>query len=93
VVANFVCDPTDIAYHNEVAAVIDGTSGVSRLSIFHVDEDGNFTLGGVSTIKSAPPTASTLFRATNRRSGSKKRSRARASLKQRSSRHVDAELA
>ncbi len=50
VVANFVGDPTDIAYHHELAAVIDGTSGVSRLSIFHVDEDGNFTLEGVSTI-------------------------------------------
>jgi len=53
VVANFVGDPTDIAYHHELAAVIDGANGVSRLSIFHVDEDGNFTLEGVSTIKGA----------------------------------------
>ncbi len=53
VVANFVGDTTDIAYHHELAAVIDGASGISRLSIFHVDEDGNFTLEGVSTIKSA----------------------------------------
>jgi len=53
VVANFVGDPTDIAYHHELAAVIDAANGLSRLSIFHVDEDGNFILEGVSTIKSA----------------------------------------
>jgi hypothetical protein len=53
VIANFVGDPTDIAYHHELAAVIDGANGISRLSLFHVDEDGNFTLEGVSTIKSA----------------------------------------
>jgi hypothetical protein len=53
VVANFVGDPTDIAYHHELAAVIDAANGISRLSLFHVDEDGNFTLEGVSTIHSA----------------------------------------
>jgi len=53
VVATFVGDPTDIAYRHELAAVIDDASGISRLSIFHVDEDGNFTLKGVSTINSA----------------------------------------
>jgi hypothetical protein len=53
VVANFVGDPTDIAYYHELAAVIDGANGISRISIFHVDEDGDFTLEGVSTIKSA----------------------------------------
>jgi hypothetical protein len=53
VVANLVGDPTDIAYHHELVAVIDGADGISRLSIFHVDEDGNFTLEGVSTINGA----------------------------------------
>jgi hypothetical protein len=44
--------PTDIAYGSGLVAVIDASAGVSRLSIFHADEDGNLALEGVSTINS-----------------------------------------
>jgi hypothetical protein len=53
VAATFTGDPTDIAYRVGLVAVIDGSGAVSRLSIFAVDEDGNLTLKGVTTINSA----------------------------------------
>jgi hypothetical protein len=37
-------DPTDITFAGGMIAVIDGTSTVTHLSIFSVDEDGNLTL-------------------------------------------------
>lgn len=46
-------DPTDIAYREGLAAVIDGAGAVSHLSVFKVDGDGNLTLNGVATIQSA----------------------------------------
>jgi hypothetical protein len=53
VVASFTGDPTDIAHRDGLVAVIDGNNGVSQLSIFSVDVDGNLTLNGVSSISSA----------------------------------------
>jgi hypothetical protein len=50
VVATFSGDPTDIAYRSGLAAVIDGSGAISHLSIFHVDEDGNFAVQAVVTI-------------------------------------------
>lgn len=43
VVARFDGDPTDIAYRAGLAAVVDANATESHLSIFRVDEDGNFT--------------------------------------------------
>jgi hypothetical protein len=43
---------TDIAHRAGLVAVIDSAGTVSHLSIFTVDEDGNLTLKGVSTINS-----------------------------------------
>ncbi len=37
-------DPTDITFAGGMIAVIDGTSTVTHLSMFSVDEDGNLTL-------------------------------------------------
>lgn len=45
--------PTDIAHQAGLVAVIDGAGTLSHLSIFRVDEDGNLTLKGASTINSA----------------------------------------
>jgi hypothetical protein len=53
VAASFSGNPTDVAYKNGLLGVIDGASGVSHLSVFNVDGDGNLTLTGVSTINSA----------------------------------------
>jgi hypothetical protein len=50
VVATFNGNPTDIAFRGGLAAVIDSNGTVSHLSIFDVDEDGNFGLTGVATI-------------------------------------------
>lgn len=52
VVAKFNGDPTDIAYRNGMAAVVDSNGTLSHVSSFAVDEDGNFTLKGVATIDS-----------------------------------------
>jgi hypothetical protein len=53
VVATFSGDPTDIAYGEGLVAVIDGSGTLSHLSIFTVDEDGNFTLRIADTISGA----------------------------------------
>jgi hypothetical protein len=50
VVASFHGSPTDIAYRSNLAAVIDADGSVSHVSIFDVDEDGNFSLKGLATI-------------------------------------------
>ena len=52
VVAQFNGSPTDIAYHAGIAAVIDANGTVSHVSVFNVDEDGNFALRGVATLNS-----------------------------------------
>jgi hypothetical protein len=53
VAASFNGNPTDITYRDGRLAVIDGASGISHLSIFSVDGNGNLSLYGVSTINSA----------------------------------------
>jgi hypothetical protein len=45
--------PADIAAAEGLVAVIDGSGQVSHLSIYKVDEDGNFLLVKASTINSA----------------------------------------
>jgi hypothetical protein len=50
VAATFHGNPTDIAYREGWAAVVDGTGTVSHLSIFKVDGEGNLTLNGVATL-------------------------------------------
>ena len=55
VAATFIGAPTDIAYGAGVLAVVDSAAGLSRVSTFNVDEDGNLTsrasvtLGGSGT--------------------------------------------
>ena len=52
VIAQFVGSPTDIAARDGFAAVIDSAAGLSRVSVFKVDEDGNFTPSGVAALGS-----------------------------------------
>jgi len=54
VVAQFTGSPTDIATRDGFAAVVDAAGGQSRVSIFTVDEDGNFTLRGVAALGATP---------------------------------------
>jgi hypothetical protein len=53
VVAQFTGNPTDITYRDGFAAVVDAAAGLSRVSIFKVDQDGNFTLQGVTALPAA----------------------------------------
>ena len=48
-VAQFAGNPTDIAYARGYAAVVDSDGTVSHVSVFKVDEDGNFSRSGVAT--------------------------------------------
>jgi hypothetical protein len=50
VVATFNGNPTDITYRADLAAVVDGDGAVSHVSVFGVDEDGDFSLKGVATV-------------------------------------------
>jgi hypothetical protein len=50
IVATFEGNPTDIAYRGAIAAVIDHDASNSRVSVFHVDEDGHLSLHGLATI-------------------------------------------
>jgi hypothetical protein len=52
VVAQFTGNPTDITYHGGFAAVVDATATTSRVSLFKVDEDGNFAMQGMATVNS-----------------------------------------
>jgi hypothetical protein len=52
VVAQLKGSPTDIASGYGLLAVVDNAGGISRLSIFAADVDGNLTLQGVNTIAS-----------------------------------------
>ena len=53
VVAQFTGNPTDIAVRDGFAAVVDAAAGASRVSIFKVDQDGNFALQGVAALPEA----------------------------------------
>lgn len=53
VVASFNGAPTDIAYADHLAAVVDANGAVSHVSIFNVDGDGNFNLRSSATINNA----------------------------------------
>ena len=50
VVATFNGNPTDIAYRDGLAAVVDANGSVSHVSVFDVDGDGNFKLKSSATI-------------------------------------------
>jgi hypothetical protein len=50
VIASFNGAPTDIAYRDHLAAVVDANGTVSHVSIFGVDGDGNFHLKSTATI-------------------------------------------
>jgi hypothetical protein len=50
VIAQFTGNPTDITYRDGLAAVVDAAGTTSRVSIFKVDQDGNFALQGVATL-------------------------------------------
>jgi hypothetical protein len=50
VAASFNGAPTDIDYSSRVVAVIDNNGELSRLSVFHVDGDGNLILQSVANI-------------------------------------------
>jgi hypothetical protein len=53
VIATFNGSPTDIAAHGALAAVVDINGTVAHVSVFKVDEDGNFSVRGVATVSSA----------------------------------------
>ena len=53
VVTTFIGNPTDIVYRDGFAAVIDAAGTTSRVSVFKVDQDGNFASQGVTTLNSA----------------------------------------
>ncbi len=53
VAASFNGAPTDIASAGRTVAVIDGSGGISHLTIFSADEDGNLTSPAVETINAA----------------------------------------
>jgi hypothetical protein len=53
VVAQFTGNPTDITYRDGFAAVVDAAAGASRVSIFKVDQDGDFALQGVAALPGA----------------------------------------
>jgi len=52
VVASFNGSPTDITYRDNVAAVVDSNGSASHVSIFNVDDDGNFDLKSSVTLNS-----------------------------------------
>ena len=53
VVTTFTGSPTEIAYRDGVAAVIDAAAGISRVTVFKVDQDGNFATQGVATLSTS----------------------------------------
>jgi hypothetical protein len=53
VIAQFIGSPTDITVRDGFAAVVDAAAGTSRVSVFKVDQDGNFALQGVAALSSA----------------------------------------
>lgn len=69
VVASFTGNPTDITYRSGMAAVVDGDGASSHVSVFHVDEDGNFTLKGLATIDNAATNGIAIVRRGERDDG------------------------
>ena len=53
VVTTFTGAPTEIVYRDGLAAVIDAAAGISRVTVFKVDEDGNFSTQGVASLSTA----------------------------------------
>jgi len=53
VVTTFTGAPTEIVYRDGLVAVIDAAAGISRVTVFKVDEDGNFTSQGVASLSTA----------------------------------------
>jgi hypothetical protein len=53
VVTTFTGAPTEIVYRDGLVAVIDAAAGISRVTVFKVDEDGNFTTQGVASLSTA----------------------------------------
>jgi hypothetical protein len=66
IVATFNGNPTDIEYRAGLAAVIDANGTLSHVSVFGVDEDGNFTLKGVATINNAATNGVAIIRSDDR---------------------------
>jgi hypothetical protein len=48
--ASFIGAPTDITYNSGFLGVIDNVGGISHLSLFHVDADGNLIPQSISTV-------------------------------------------
>jgi len=67
VIAQFVGNPTDIVYHDGFAAVIDAAGTASRVSVFKVDQDGNFALQGVAALASTATNGLAIVDADNGR--------------------------
>jgi len=67
VVTSFIGNPTDIVYRDGFAAVIDAAAGISRVSVFKVDQDGNFASQGVATLNSAATNGLAIVDADDRR--------------------------
>jgi hypothetical protein len=67
VAAHLAGSPTDIAYRAGLLAVIDAAAGVSRVSVFDVDEDGGLGLHGVATIDSAATNGVAIVSGSRRR--------------------------
>jgi hypothetical protein len=53
IAASLIGSPTDIASGAGLVAVIDGSGGISRVSIFALDDQGNLVLQGSASIASA----------------------------------------
>jgi hypothetical protein len=53
VVTTFTGSPTEIVYRDGLAAVIDAAAGISRVTVFKVDQDGNFAPQGVATLSTS----------------------------------------
>src|SRR5882757_953753 len=66
IVATFNGNPTDIVYRDGLAAVIDANGTLSHVSVFGVDEDGNFTLKGLATINNAATNGVAIIRSDDR---------------------------
>jgi hypothetical protein len=66
IVATFNGNPTDIEYRAGLAAVIDANGTLSHVSVFGVDEDGNFTLKGLATINNAATNGVAIIRSDDR---------------------------
>lgn len=67
VIARFAGNPTDIVYRDGLAAVVDAAGTASRVSIFKVDQDGNFALQGVAALTTAATNGLAIVDADDRR--------------------------